>query len=58
VLWERESTIDGLAAWRGYTDNYIAVYAAGENLGNRITAVRLGRAVADGVLGSPPGVTA
>ena len=58
VLWESEAgTLEG-SFWHGYTDNYIAVYAPGERLHNRITPVQLGGHFRDGVLGHPTGATA
>jgi threonylcarbamoyladenosine tRNA methylthiotransferase MtaB len=55
VLWERERSIGGQTLWHGYTDNYIAVYAAGERLANRITMTRLGQPVEDGLTGEVAG---
>jgi threonylcarbamoyladenosine tRNA methylthiotransferase MtaB len=55
VLWEQQSHVDGAMLWRGYTDNYIPVYASGDHLRGRITPPQLGEPIADGVLGSAPG---
>lgn len=55
VLWESEAETPQGPGWHGYTDNYIAVYAPGEGLHNRITPVRLGGHYRDGVLGCPTG---
>lgn len=69
VLWEAKvktavktainTTVNtpDVSHWHGYTDNYIAVYAPGEGLHNRITPVRLGGHFRDGVLGHPTGAT-
>ncbi len=65
VLWEAKVKAEVKTAgntsngshWHGYTDNYIAVYAPGEGLHNRITPVRLGGHFRDGVLGHPTGAT-
>jgi len=55
VLWEHERALDGDRLWQGHTDNYIPVYAAGENLQNRVTPVRLGDVYHDGMLAVPVG---
>jgi hypothetical protein len=48
VLWEKRS--GGL--WSGHTPNYIKVYArSSEELGNRITPVRLVKVYKDGAWG-------
>ncbi len=51
VLWEQEREVEGHRRWHGYTDNYIAVYAANGQLANRITMTRLGPPLADGLSG-------
>jgi len=48
VLWEEERETPDGRRWHGYTENYISVYAAGEGLGNRITAVVVGDPYLDG----------
>jgi threonylcarbamoyladenosine tRNA methylthiotransferase MtaB len=53
VLWEETRDIDGVPRWSGLTDNYIRVYAPGDGLFNRITPVRLGDHLADGLAGHP-----
>ncbi|MDZ7727996.1 MAG: MiaB/RimO family radical SAM methylthiotransferase [Dehalococcoidia bacterium] len=55
VLWESEVETGSGPRWHGYTDNYIAVYASGEALGNRITPARLGEAFRDGVFAAATG---
>ena len=51
VLWESEQ--DGF--WHGYTDNYVPVYARGQDLANRITIVRIGEPFRDGALAATNG---
>ncbi len=48
VLWEEERETPDGRRWHGYTENYISVYAAGEGLGNRITAAVVGEPYLDG----------
>jgi hypothetical protein len=48
--------VEGVPYWRGYTDNYIPVYAAGDRMRNRITPALLGGSLGDGVLGGAPGM--
>jgi threonylcarbamoyladenosine tRNA methylthiotransferase MtaB len=48
VLWEDQ---DAEGRWRGYTDNYIAVRAAGDDLGGRITLARMDEIDDDGMAG-------
>jgi threonylcarbamoyladenosine tRNA methylthiotransferase MtaB len=48
VLWEDQ---DAGGCWRGYTDNYIAVRAAGDDLGGRITLARMDEIDDDGMAG-------
>jgi hypothetical protein len=43
--------------WSGLTDNYIRVYASGNDLFNRITPARLGAPTGDGVEGDITGGT-
>jgi threonylcarbamoyladenosine tRNA methylthiotransferase MtaB len=57
VLWEQESEVEGVPYWRGYTDNYIPVYASGDRMRNRITPALLDGPLGDGVLGRALGVT-
>jgi tRNA A37 methylthiotransferase MiaB len=49
VLWESQRAGDGGPLWHGYTDNYIAVYAPGDALGNRVTRAELRGLYHDGV---------
>ncbi len=55
VLWEQQREVDRRRLWHGYTDNYIAVYAADGQLANRITTTRLGPPLADGLSGETIG---
>ena len=55
VLWETERELDGAMAWTGHSDNYIPVVMAGEGLRNRITPVRIGAPLGDGVRGEAAG---
>ena len=56
VLWESARTSECQhPLWRGYTDNYIPVYANARNLLHRVTPVQLERVYDDGVWGSIPG---
>jgi threonylcarbamoyladenosine tRNA methylthiotransferase MtaB len=51
VLWEASRMVEGERLWTGHTPGYITVYAPGEGLANRITPVRLGPLLHDGVRG-------
>jgi threonylcarbamoyladenosine tRNA methylthiotransferase MtaB len=53
VLWEEERSRDGALYWFGHTDNYIPVYMPGDGLHNRITPVRLGAHLHDGLAAHP-----
>jgi threonylcarbamoyladenosine tRNA methylthiotransferase MtaB len=55
VLWEDTVETSEGALWRGYTDNYIPSYAAGSDLRNRITTVKLETPFRDGLLAGPEG---
>jgi threonylcarbamoyladenosine tRNA methylthiotransferase MtaB len=55
VLWEAERPGPDGPRWRGYTDNYLAVYASGDGLANRITPALLSRLYHDGIEGVLPG---
>jgi len=48
VLWEEERPTPEGPRWHGYTDNYIAVYASGEGLRNRIVPAVIGEPYLDG----------
>ncbi len=48
VLWEEERATPDGRRWHGYTDNYIAVYASGEGLRNRIVPAVIGEPYLDG----------
>ena len=58
VLWESQRKTAEGPLWFGHTDNYLPVYASGENLGNRITPALLKAPLADGVLAEPIGTAA
>jgi len=54
VLWETEQPSKGGRRWFGHTDNYIGVYAEGDDLRNRLTPSLLSALYDDGVAGSCP----
>jgi len=49
VLWEEVRQVEGERLWSGHTDDYLTVYASGDDLANRITSARLGGPFRDGV---------